>query len=193
MIFKPAAPLDPATWYTARVSTAARDSAGNPLAAERVWSFRTLATVTAFPSATAIEAGTRRSGSYGSLRADDNSYFALNSTTSGTRTSSWYGRFTRISNELRTLNVTFRGKSSAQCSHTLAIWSWTARRWVSLDSRAVGTTEVHLDKAPTGTLAAAYVSGTSGDGELRVRARCTRTASTFYTSGDLLRVVYERP
>ena len=190
MTFKPAAPLDPATWYTARVSTGARDSAPNSLAAEKAWSFRTLATVTAHPSATVIEAGTRRSGSYGSLGADDNSYFSVNSTRSGTRASSWYGRLP-VSNALRTLKLTFRGRSSASCTHTLAIWYWPASRWVSLDSRAVGTTEVQVDKVPTGTLAD-YVSGTSGGGELRIRARCTRT-SNFYTSGDLLRVVYERP
>ncbi|MFN2467158.1 MAG: hypothetical protein ABR521_03365, partial [Gaiellaceae bacterium] len=119
-------------------------------------------------------------------------YFALNSTTSGTRKSSWYGRFTGVSNALRTLNLTFRGKSSAGCTHTLAIWSWTASRWTSLGSRSVGTTEVQVDRAAAGPLAD-YVSGASGDGELRVRAYCTRTTSSFHTSSDLLRVVYERP
>lgn len=192
MTFKPAAPLDPGTPYTARVSTGARDSAGNPLAAEKAWSFRTLATVTAFPIGAVIEAGKSRSGRYSALRADDNSYFALNSTASGTRTTSWYGRFGGVSNATRTLRLTFRGKSSATCTNTLAIWSWTARRWVSLNSRAVGTTEVQADWAAAGAFAD-YVSGTSGNGELRIRARCTRPGSSFYTSSDLLRVVYERP
>ena len=192
LIFRPAAPLDPATWYTARVSTVDRDSAGNPLDAEKAWSFRTLATVTAFPTRAVIEAGTNRSGGYSALRSNDKSYFALNSTTSGMRKSSWYGRFTRVSNALRTLQVTFRGKSSAACTQSLGIWSWTASRWVSLGSRSVGATEVQVDKAPSGRLAD-YVSGASGDGELRIRAHCTRTASSFYTSGDLLRLVYERP
>ncbi|MDQ4071251.1 MAG: hypothetical protein M3088_00020 [Actinomycetota bacterium] len=173
------------------MSTNARDSAGNSLAVDEAWSFRTLATVTAFPSAAVIEAGTRRSGRYGSLRTDDNRYFALNSTTSGTRTTSWHGRFAGVSNALRTLKLTYRGKSSVRCANTLAIWSWTARRWVSLDSRSVGTGEVQVDRAPPGALAD-YVSGASGDGEVRVRARCTRS-SNFYTGGDLLRVVYERP
>jgi subtilisin family serine protease len=192
LIFKPASPLDPATWYTARLSTAAPDSAGNSLAADRAWSFRTLATMTAFPAATVTESGTRRAGSYASLRANDNRYLAINSTRSGTRTSSWYGRFTRISNALRTLKLTSRGKSSARCTHALAIWSWRTSRWVTLDSRSVGTTEIQVDKAPTGTLAD-YVSGASGDGELRVRARCTRASLSFYTSNDLLRLTYERP
>lgn len=192
LIFKPAAPLGPATWYTARVSTGARDSAGNPLAAEKTWSFRTLATVTASASATVIETGKSRSGIYRALRADDNSYFALNSTTSGTRTSSWYGRFTGVSNALRSLRATFKGKSSPTCAQTLSVWSWAASRWVSLDSRSVASTEVQVDKSPPGTLAD-YVSGASGNGELRIRVRCTRATSTFYTSGDLLRVVYERP
>ena len=34
------------------------------LAVDKAWSFRTLATVTAFPSPSVIEAGTRRSGNY---------------------------------------------------------------------------------------------------------------------------------
>ena len=192
MIFRPAAPLDPATWYTARVSRGARDQAPNSLGAEKAWSFRTLATVTAYPGATVIEAGRRRAGAYTSLRADDNSYFAVNSTTSGTRTSSWYGRFTGISNALKSLRLTYKGKASATCAQTLAIWSWPRNGWVTLDSRSLGGTEVRVDKAATGALAD-YVSGASGDGEVRIRARCTRRTSGFYTSGDLLRVVYERP
>jgi len=192
MTFKPAAPLDPATWYTARVSTGARDSASNSLPAEKAWSFRTLATVAAFPRAAVVQAGRVRYGGYGALGADDNRYFAVNSTTSGTRTSSWYGRFIGVSNALRSLRLTVKGKSSATCTQTLAIWSWRASRWVALDSRSVGTREIQVDRAPTGVLAD-YVSGASGNGELLIQARCTRASSGFYTSNDLLRAVYERP
>jgi hypothetical protein len=45
---------------------------------------------------------------------------------------------------------------------------------------------------PGGTLAN-YVSGATGDGELRVRVRCTRGYWSFFASGDLLRIAYDRP
>ncbi len=45
---------------------------------------------------------------------------------------------------------------------------------------------------PSGTLAD-YVSGTSGDGDVAVRIRCARSdATSFYASGDLMKVVYEK-
>ena len=77
-------------------------------------------------------------------------------------------------------------------SQTLPLWRWTTSSWVSLDSRSVGTTEVQVDKTPTGTLAD-YVSGASGDGEVRARVRCTRTSSPFYKRGGLMQIAYERP
>jgi hypothetical protein len=53
----------------------------------------------------------------------------------------------------------------------------------------VGTTEVLIaDLIPSGTLAD-YVSGT---GELRVRIRCTNSTTNFFSSGDLLQIVYDR-
>jgi hypothetical protein len=60
--------------------------------------------------------------------------------------------------------------------------------WVTLDSRSVGTTEVTVTKAVGGTLAD-YVGGTSAEGEVRVRVRCTRSSS-FYASGDLMQLEY---
>ena len=73
----------------------------------------------------------------------------------------------------------------------MAVWRWTTSTWVQVDSRAVGTTEIALTNlTPTGA-AADYVSGTSGDGECRVRLRCTR-ATNFVASGDLMRLTYDR-
>ncbi len=193
MIFRPASPLASGTWYSARVSAAARDVSGNPLDPERAWSFRTLARVTAFPAAAVVETGALRAGTAGSLAADDNRYFQVNSTTAGTRVSSWYGRVGRVSNALRSLRITLKGKSSASCTQALAIWRWTTRSWVTLASRSLGGTEAPLERSLTGGRLADYVSNSSGNGELRVRARCTRASSSFVTSGDLLRVIYERP
>jgi hypothetical protein len=74
----------------------------------------------------------------------------------------------------------------------MAVWRWTDSTWVQLDSRSVGSTEVLVgNRVPSGA-AAAYVSGTTGNGEVRVRIRCTRSSwlSSFYASGDLLKIVY---
>jgi hypothetical protein len=70
-------------------------------------------------------------------------------------------------------------------------WRWTTSSWIQLDSRSVGTSEAGLTLAPAGTLAD-YVSGTSGDGEVRVRVRYTTSAGSFYASGDLLTVTVDR-
>jgi len=189
MTFRPGASLAENTQYTAKVGIAARDVAGNALAAERAWSFKTLVTVKASPAATAIDAGSLRSGSYSQLAADDDSYYEVNSTSGGT--SSWYGRYTGVSNALKSLKVTYKGKASATCNQTLALWRWTTSSWVSLDTRSVGTSELLVEKSPTGPLAD-YVSGSSGDGEVRARVRCSRSSS-FYNRGDLQRITYQRP
>ena len=64
---------------------------------------------------------------------------------------------------------------------------------MQLSSRSVGRTEVTIaNLAPSGTLAN-YVSGTTGDGDVRVRVRCRRSSPSFFASGDLLRISYVRP
>jgi serine protease AprX len=146
--------------------------------------------VTASPSSVTLYAGSVRSGGVGQLGADDNSHFAVNSTTSGTRAADWYGRITGVANGLRSLSVTFRGKSSASCSQTLYAYNWTSASWKSLDSRTLGTTEIGLTLTVGGTLSD-YVSGSSGDGDVVVRVRCTK-GSSFYTSTDQLRITYEK-
>ena len=192
MTFRPSAALGQGTAYVANLATGAADAAGNPLAAERRWSFKTLASVSAHPGAVVVEAGRVRSGSRAQLATDDNSFFAVDSTRTGTRTSSWYGRFSRVPRALSSLRVTYRGKSSAGCSQGISIYRTATNRWVGLSSRSIGRTEVGLTLSPPGA-ARDYVTGTSGDGEIRVRVRCTTASSSFYTSGDLLRIAYDRP
>jgi serine protease AprX len=203
MTFHPSADLDATTQYTARVAGGAggaKDTAGNALASDATTSFttgQTFVPATAAPTGVAIEpgGGTPRSGSqtHTRLAADDGSYYEVNSTTSGTRTSSWYGSFSGISNELRNLKVDYSGRNSRTCTQTVAIWRWTDSQWVQLDSRSVGTSEIKIaNLAPGGTLGD-YVSGEAGDGELRVRVRCTRSSGSFYARGDMMRVAFERP
>jgi hypothetical protein len=188
MTFRPAAALAEGTAYAASVGTGARDLAGNALAASRAWTFRTLTTVTALPASAVLESGALRSGGVSSLRADDNVFLEIASTTATTRTSSWHGRFTGIGRDLRSLRVTYRGRSSASCSQTVSVWRWTTGSWVGIDSRTVGTTEVLVDRSLGGTLAD-YVSSA---GEVRVRVRCTSGGQAFVTGGDLLRLTVTR-
>jgi hypothetical protein len=146
--------------------------------------------VTAFPGSTTIQNGSLRAGDASRLKADDDSYFQVNSSSTYRRTA-WYGRFTGIPNSLRTLKATYKGKSSATCSQTVALWNYATGAWVTLDSRTAGTTEIEVASTPAGTLAS-YVSGTSGNGDLRLRVRCSRSDTvSFYSSGDLMKIAYE--
>jgi subtilisin family serine protease len=149
--------------------------------------------VTAFPDATTILAGSHRFGTAANLAADDNAYYQVNSTTSGTKTIDWYGTFAGVTNSLSNLRVSFKGKNSRSCTQVIFVWRFTTGSWVQLSSRSVGTTEVAISNLVPSGAAANYVSGTSGDGEVRVRVRCRRSGSSFFASGDLLRIAYERP
>ena len=148
-------------------------------------------TVTASPSSVALYAGSVRSGGAAQLGADDNSYFAVNSTTSGTRVADWYGLINRVSNALKSLKVRYRGKSSYSCNQSLYVYKWTTGSWTRFDSRTLGTSELEVNVSVSGTLAD-YVSGTSGDGDVAVRLRCTRDSGSYYTSSDLLQITYEK-
>jgi hypothetical protein len=149
--------------------------------------------VTAWPNATSIQNGSFRSGTVANLAADDDAYYEVNSNSSSTRTTQWYGRFTGVTNSLTSLRVSYAGKNSRSCAQTVSIYRWSSGSWIDLDTRTVGTTEVAvLNLAPTGTLAN-YVSGSSGNGEVRVRVRCQTSSGTFFASGDLLQITYQRP
>jgi hypothetical protein len=133
-----------------------------------------------------VGTGSVRSGTVAALAAADTSYMSFNSTTSGTRTAAWWGNFGGVPGTLKSLKVSYRGKNSATCSQTLSLWSFAVANWVQLDARAVGTTEVLVEKLAGGTLSS-YVSST---GEVRARVRCTNSAGSFFTSGNLLRITY---
>ncbi len=191
MSFDPSASLAEGAQYTARVTTAAKDLAQNPLPTEKAWDFSTLDSRTGSPDAAVVQTGSYRAGSAGSLGADDNLYYDVNSTTSGTRTSSWYGRFTAVPNALSSLRATYKGRNSRSCTQRLYIKRWTDGAWVQLNSRTVGNTEVLVEALPGGS-AADYVSGTSGDGEVQLSVQCTASKS-FYARGDLMRIDYNVP
>jgi Domain of unknown function (DUF4082)/Bacterial Ig-like domain/Bacterial Ig domain/Purple acid Phosphatase, N-terminal domain len=185
--------LTPGATYHFRVRSA--DAAGNastspnPPAAPA--NFRVPENVSASPGATVLQAGTLQGGNAASLGADDNAYLQIGSTTTGTRTTDWYGSFTGVTNSLSNLRVSYTGRNTVSCTQNVYIWRWTNSAWVSLSSRSVGTTEVALTNlAPSGS-AADYVSGTSGDGEVRVRVRCRRSTN-FSANGDLMQISFQR-
>ena len=193
LVFDPSSNLAAGTRYTARVTTAAKDAAGNALAAEKAWSFtvavETSKTTAAVPYTTSLYYGSVRSGDYTRLAADDDAYFAVNSTTWGSRVADWYGRVRGIPNALTGLRIVYSGRASATCSQSVYVYNWTTGAWVGIDGRSIGTTEVQVSASVGGTLAD-YVGGTSGDGDVAVRIRCTRSDGTsFFTSGDLLQVI----
>jgi Big-like domain-containing protein len=197
MTFNPDNDLAPATTYTATVGTAATDPSDNHLESARSWTFTTtpVTTYIAAPNAVVRITGSVRAGGFAQLGASDNAYYQVNSTGSGTRTTAWYGSFTGVSNDLANLKVTYEGRNSRTATQTVAIWNFVgAGAWVQLDLRSVGNADVLIaDLVPTGTLGD-YVSGTTGTGELRIRVRSTRgSSSSFYTSGDFLKIVYDAP
>ena len=192
MRFTPSAPLAEGVQYSATVSTSARDIAGNRLAQTKEWSFKTITNVTASPVATVVQWGSWRTGGVAQLAFDDGASYEVNSTTTGTFTAGWYGRFSGVANSLRKLRVTYKGKSSRSCSQTISLFRWTTSSWVDVDARTMGTTPITVDKLLSGSLGD-YVSGTAGDGELRLRVRCTTGTGSFVTSGDLMRIVFGKP
>jgi glucose/arabinose dehydrogenase len=191
----PAAALEAGASYTARVvggASGVKDVAGNALAADHTWTFTIAATsIRVFPSSVVRQTGTAGGGTVQSLAADDNNYYLVNSTTIGTRTTDWYGVLASVPNSLQSLAVTYKGANSRTCTQTVSIWRWTTSTWVVLATRSVGTTEVqHSALVPTGALAD-YISGTSGNGDVRLRIRCTTTLS-FTSRGELLFADYRR-
>ena len=150
-----------------------------------------LTQVTATPSAAAVETGSFQSGAAANLAANDDSFYEVNSSI-GTEDHRVV-RHLHGSRALSNLQVSYAGKNSRSCAQTVDIWNWNNTRWVELDSRSVGTTEVSIANLTPGGTLSRYVSGTTGDGELRVRVRCRVSGVPFVSSGDLLQISYQRP
>ena len=146
--------------------------------------------MTAFPGATTISTGFLRAGDYTRLAAADGNAYQVSASYGAV---SWYGRMYGVSNALTSLSVTYNGSASLTCSQTVALWNWVRGYWVTLDTRSVGTAAVQVTATAMGTLGE-YVSGLTGDGDVAVRVRCTRTDTytAFYSSGDLMKIVYTR-
>lgn len=145
-------------------------------------------TVTAYPGSTTVLAGAVRAGDYTRLAANDNSYYQLNAAGG---IASFSAHFAGVPNSIRSLRVMYAGSGSPVCNQTLSIWNATSGTWTTVDSRWVTSGEISINAAAGGTLAD-YVTGTTGTGDVSVRVNCTYPAAlAFFTSSDLLAIVYE--
>src|SRR5205823_194178 len=164
----PNADLSPGVTYTASVS-GAKDLAGNTMTAPVTWSFTTFSsTTTAYPSSVVVLTGTTRSGSAANLASDDGSYFQVNSAVETQTITSWYGVISNVPNAIGSLTVDYDGQNQRACTQTISLWRWTDSKWIQLDKRSVGPSDVSiLGLTATGTLSD-YVDGTTGNGDVRV-------------------------
>ena len=145
-------------------------------------------TTTIAPSLVTVKAGSAATGGITSLVGDDNAYYAVNSTTKGSRTVAWTASFSRVPNDLGTIQLNYRGKASLTCSQSLSLWNWLHGRWSNLDTRSIGTTEMEIaGLSPVGS-ASDFVSGNSGEGEVKARLICSTKAGDFVTHSDLLQI-----
>jgi hypothetical protein len=189
MTFAPSKPLDRATSYTAVIATGARDIASNPLIEAVTWDFTTVTDSVVSPSSLAVQSGSLKGGNLASLARDDGSFLEVASNTAATKSSAWTGSYSQVPNDVSGLEVSFRGKASAACSHTLSIWKWPTKSWSNIDARSLGTSEIAIDRAVGGALGD-FVSNATGTGQVRVQARCTRSASSFVARTDALNLTY---
>ena len=151
---------------------------------------RTYTAVGAAPARTTIQTGSLNGGTASALAADDTAFYRVNSTSSSARSTAWYGTFTAVPSTLRDLKVSYKGSNSRTCTQVVEIYRHTDARWVVLDQRSVGTTQVSLAGIAVGGTPSTYVSGA---GDLHVRVRCSTTGGTFVASGNLLRIGYSKP
>lgn len=182
----------PATGYSYTVR--AYDAAGNTSASSTTASVTTPSPTTGGTTKTVsatgylIQTGSLRSGTAAALAVADGSTLDINASTYA-RAVSWYGRLAST-NALTSLSIRYIGSASATCAQTVSLYNWSTYTWTTLATQTVGTTPVTITANASGTLAA-YVSGTTGNGEVRVRIRCSRTDSApFYTRADLLSITY---
>ncbi len=192
LVFDPSADLAAGVSYTAKVSTAAKDAAGNALAAEKAWSFTVAAAptgVSVTPYSAVVYFGSLHAGDPTKLSADDDAFYEVDAAAGA---ADWYGRVTGVPNGLLSLSVTYSGKASATCDQLVGLYNWTIGAWIRIDARTASTDEAPATASPSGTLAD-FVSGESGDGDVAVRVRCTRDdEASFSTSGDLMRVAFAK-
>ena len=124
------------------------------------------------------------------MGADDDAYFRMHSNSSGV--TDWYGRVGGVSNAAKSVRVTYKGSDSRGCSQAISVYNWTTGYWVRYDARSISLSETEVAFALSGTLAE-YVSGSTGDGDVAIRVRCTRgDYLTHFGNADLMKVSFTK-
>jgi hypothetical protein len=180
LTLKPATALAQNTSYRVRVTTAARDLAGNPLATDGTWTFRTVQTLTFKPTDGTVGTGRPAAGGFGSLAANDNAFMQVASAGSATE---WTARFAGVPRSLKSLTVTLSGLTSAGCTQTVSVLRPATGSWEQLDSRSLSSTEVAV--TASGTSPAGLVSSA---GDVLIRVRCQSFGFSFTHKADLLKL-----
>jgi FtsP/CotA-like multicopper oxidase with cupredoxin domain len=145
------------------------------------------------PTAATIQSGSLRSGSFAALAVDDAATYKVDSTTTDPRRTSWYGTFTKIPAGFENPKITYKGGNSQSCLQRISIWRWTTSSWINLNQQNVGPSEVSIpDLVPPGS-PSSYRGTGSNAGRVRVRVFCQGPATNFFSSGNLLELVYDAP
>jgi hypothetical protein len=147
------------------------------------------------PASTKIVTGSLKGGTYAALATDDTpaTYYEVNSTTVAPRRTEWYAGFTGVPDGFQNLKVSYKGKNSASCAQTLAIWSWVTSTWVQLDSRTVGAADVSIVNLVPPAPQSDFRGTGANAGQLRVRVACAGPAVSFTSSGTFMNLVYDAP
>ena len=180
LTLKPSASLPQNASFNVRVTTSARDVAGNALATQAAWSFRTVQTLTFKPTDGTIAVGRLASGGFGSLAANDNVFMQV---ASAGATTEWTARFAGVPRSLKSLSVTLSALASAACTQTVSVLRPATGAWEQLDSRSISSTEVAV--TASGSSPSGLVSST---GDVLVRVRCQSVGLSFTHRADQLRL-----
>ena len=138
------------------------------------------------PTAVSLSKGTT-TDAVSKLASDDSTYFRVTSVKpSSTYIVDWTARATIDVSGVRKLLVTYDGSATRAVSQTLYVYNVSSASWEKLHAWQVST----LDQTFTWstTRAARYI--TSG-GTVKMRAKATRSSSSFTLQGDLIRFTVE--
>jgi hypothetical protein len=147
----------------------------------------------ASPIATNIQLGTLRGGGYANLAEDDTARYEVNATTTTPRRTDWYATFSGIPAGLQNLKLTYKGRNSVACTQTLSVYRWSTSSYVQLDSRSVGTTDTLIADIPVSSSSDYVGTGSTYRGQVRVRVACQGPTVAFFSSGNLMKLVYDAP
>ncbi|HEX2089438.1 MAG TPA: peptidoglycan recognition family protein [Actinomycetota bacterium] len=139
------------------------------------------------PTAVRLSRGTT-SDAVSKLAHDDSAYFRVNSVkpTSSAYIVDWTARATVGVSRIRKLFVTFDGSATRAVTQTLYIYRVSSASWEKLHGWQIPTSDQTFKWSTTRP--ARYITS---EGTLKMRAKATRTSSSFVLQGDLVSFTVE--